>query len=86
MAGAAGTITGTGAVGTSAVTHASIKMDFSGTASVDIEEQMPSGAWIKIVTGVTADYRQVYESPTLATIRLNCTSFTNNVEYSIEFN
>jgi anaerobic glycerol-3-phosphate dehydrogenase len=85
MAGASGTITATGAVGTSAVTHASIKMDF-GSGSVDVEEQMPDGSWVKIVTAITADYRYVYDSPTLATIRLNCTSFTSNINYIIESN
>lgn len=47
---------------------------------------VPSGSWIKVVTAITADYRSVYESPTLATIRLNCTAYTNSVEWSVETN
>ncbi|RUW04040.1 MAG: hypothetical protein E5X94_00660 [Mesorhizobium sp.] len=86
MAILAGTISGTGATGAIAGTKFSIKMDFSGTASVDIEEQMPSGNWIKAVTAITADYVQVYDRPTLTTLRLNCTAFTNSVEYIVETN
>lgn len=86
MAILSGTISATGATGAVAGTKFSIKMDFSGTASVDIEEQMPSGAWIKTVTAITADYRSVYESPTLTTLRLNCTAYTNSVEYVVETN
>jgi hypothetical protein len=81
---ASGTITATGPTAGIAVKRASVKMDFAGTASVDIEEQMPSGAWIKIATGITADDRQVFESPTISTIRLNCTAYTNDVVWSIE--
>lgn len=86
MAISSGTISGTGAVGTVAGTKITIKLDFAGTASVDVEEQMPSGGWIKIDTGITSDYRKVFESPTQSTIRLNCTAFTNSVEYTVESN
>lgn len=82
----AGSFAGTGTSAAIAGTKITIKMDFAGTASVDVEEQMPSGAWIKVVTGTTADYRSVYESPTITTIRLNCTAFTNAVEYVMETN
>ncbi len=84
MAQVAGSFAGTGTSAAIAGTKISIKMDFAGTASVDLEEQMPSGAWIKVVTGTTADYRQVYDSPSIATLRLNCTAFTNAVEYVME--
>ena len=36
-----------------------IKMDFAGTASIDVEEQMHNGSWIKLVTATTADYYSV---------------------------
>lgn len=82
---ATGTITGTGATAAVVGKSFSIKMDFAGTASVDIEEQMPSGAWIKVnAAAVTADNRQVFTSPVSTALRLNCTSFTNNVEWSLE--
>jgi hypothetical protein len=62
-----------------------IRMDFAGTASVDIEVQMPSGAWIKSQTAITADSDQVYDRGGVNTaLRLNCTAHTNNVEYWLE--
>ena len=81
-----GSFAGTTQSAAIAGTKVTIKMDFAGAASIDVEEQMPSGSWIKVVTAVTADYRSVYESPTMATLRLNCTAFTNAVEYSMETN
>jgi hypothetical protein len=85
MAIVTGTFSGTGQSAAIAFCHGVISMDFSGTASVDVEEQIPTtGSWIKIVTGITADYRQNYDSPVIRTLRLNCTAYTNNVEYSIE--
>lgn len=86
MAQVAGSFSGTGQSAAISGTKISIKMDFAGAASVDIEEQMPSGSWVKVVTGTTVDYRSVYESPTLATLRLNCTAYTNAVEYVMETN
>lgn len=61
----------------------SIRMNFAGTASVDVEERMPDGDWIKIETGITADYRKVFESPDVSALRLNCTAHTDNVEYGL---
>lgn len=81
---ATGTITGTGATAAVVGKNFSIKMDFAGTASVDIEEQMPAGSWIKVATGITADNRQVFESPTSTALRLNCTAYTNDVVWSLE--
>lgn len=81
---ASGTIAGTGATSPVVGRTFSIKMDFAGTASVDLEEQMPSGAWVKVATAITADNRQVFESPTPTALRLNCTAFTNNVEWALE--
>lgn len=81
---ATGTITATGATTAVVGRTFSIKMDFAGTASVDIEEQMPAGSWIKIATAITADNRQVFESPTPTALRLNCTSYSNDVVWAIE--
>lgn len=61
-----------------------VAMDFAGTASVDVERQMPSGAWIKIETAITADYSKVAEFPGSIALRLNCTAHTNNVEYVMQ--
>jgi hypothetical protein len=60
-----------------------IKMDFAGTASVDVEQRI-NAAWIKIETGITADYSKVFESPVVESLRLNCTSYTNDVVYRME--
>lgn len=67
-------------------TKVRVKMDFAGTASIDVEEQMHTGSWIKIVTGTTADYYSVFDAPTGATIRLTATAVTNDVVYSLETN
>lgn len=75
------------ATGQSQAEHANfmdITMDFAGTASVDIEIQMPSGSWIKIETAIVADYHKVFSSASGQNLRLNCTAHTNNVEYAIE--
>lgn len=62
-----------------------IKMDFAtSSASVDVEQRIGS-AWIKIDTGITADYSRVFESPVIEALRLNCTihgtSPTDDVVY-----
>lgn len=50
-----------------------IKMDFAtASASVDVEQRI-NAAWIKIDTGITADYSRVFESPIVEALRLNCT-------------
>jgi len=79
-----GTFSGTGQSSTITGTKFDIIMDFAGTASVDIEIQMPSGTWMKLGTSVTADSQQVAEFAAAETLRLNCTAFTNNVEYLIK--
>lgn len=85
MAIVTGTFSGTGSSAAIAMCHGVISMDFGGTASVDVEEQIPTtGLWIKIVTGIVADYRQNYDSAVIRTLRLTCTALTNNVEYSME--
>lgn len=84
-----GTISATGAVANSvtAGTKISIKMDFSGAATVDVEELLnATGNWIKIDTGITADYHKIYDAPVQTTLRLNCTAYTNSVDYALTTN
>jgi hypothetical protein len=81
-----GTFSATGTSTSIVGRQISIRMDFSGTASVDVEIQMPSGAWIKSpdATGITADYDKIYDAGGIGTaLRLNCTAYTNSVEYSL---
>ena len=65
-----------------------IKMDFAGTASVDVEVLLTGTTWIKLsdATGITADYYKVFDSPVAETVRLNCTAYTNDVVYSLTTN
>ncbi|RTM07419.1 MAG: hypothetical protein EKK31_11695 [Hyphomicrobiales bacterium] len=80
---ATGTTSGTGALAAVGPNYKfAIKMDF-GTGSVDIEEKMPSGNWIKVVTGITADYSNVWESPAMTTIRLNVTAHSSAIEWAV---
>lgn len=80
---ATGTTSGTGALTAVGPSYKfDIKMDF-GTGSVDIEEKMPSGNWIKVVTAITADYRTVYESASATTIRLNVTAHSAAIEWAV---
>lgn len=79
-----GTFSGAGTSAAISGRAVDISMDFAGTASVDIEQQMPSGAWIKIETAIAADYSMTAEFATVQTIRLNCTAFTDAVEYALE--
>lgn len=80
-----GTFSGTGTSAAIVGRQIAIRMDFAGTASVDVEVQMPSGAWIKNADGtaITADYDKVYDRGVVTALRLNCTAHTNNVEYSL---
>lgn len=86
MAIVTGTFSGTGQSNAVAGTKISIKMDFAGTASVDIEELGHDGGWIKAETAISADAVRVFDRPTLSTVRLNCTAHTDNVVYSLETN
>jgi hypothetical protein len=82
---ATGTITGTGVPTGGTVgpfKSMTCKLDF-GSGSVDLEQQMPSGAWIKIDTAITADYSKVFDSPVPQTLRFNCTAFTTAIEWDI---
>lgn len=82
---ASGTIAGTGTTTAVPGLKFNIAMDFAGTASVDVERYIPTaGAWIKVVTAVTADYDAVREYASPVILRLNCTAHTNNVKWEIE--
>jgi len=89
MASIRQTVSGTfGATGTSAEIvgdYISIILDFgaSPSASVDLEEQLPDGTWVKNpdATAVIADYRKVWQTPEESRLRLNCTAHTNDVKY-----
>ena len=75
---------GTGQSATIFARKVHITMDFAGTATVDIERRMPSGTWVKIATSVTADYSNGFDFYTPTAIRLNCTAYTNAVEYVLQ--
>lgn len=76
-----GTFTTTGTSNPIGGKKVGVMLDFAGTASVDIEMQMPSGAWIKRTTGITADNVALVEWSSDVQVRVNCTAHTNNVEY-----
>lgn len=78
------TFSGTGSSEAVKGSKFNIAMNFAGTASVDIERKMPDGDWIKIETGITADYDEVADYPLPVSLRLTCTAHTNNVEYFIQ--
>lgn len=62
-----------------------ISMRFPGAASVDVELKMPSGNWIKIETGIIADYHKVFDSGAMQELRLNATAAAaSSCEYSIK--
>lgn len=85
MAIVKGSITGTGATESIIGDLIGIRMDF-GSGSVDVEVRMAGGgAWIKAVTGVAADYDQVYDRGrgVNTELRLNCTSYTSAIAYEL---
>lgn len=67
------------AVGADLIT---IQLDFAGTASVDIESQLPDGAWV-VVDTKTADYHGVFEQGGAVPVRVKCTAHTNDVKYAL---
>jgi hypothetical protein len=77
-----GTFSGTGQSGTIIGSKFDIMLDFAGTATVAIEVLMPSGTWLAI-SSQTADYVATAEFASVETLRLNCTAYTNAVEYAI---
>lgn len=84
MSTVTGTFSGTGSSSVCTGRCIDIVMNFAGTASVDVERQMPDGDWIKIETGITADYNKVAEFPASVHLRLTCTAHTNDVEYGMQ--
>lgn len=82
---ATGTTSGIGAIAASRTRGKKflIKLNF-GTASIDVEEQMPSGDWIKIETAITADASLSYEGASATVLQLNVTAHTSAVEWQIE--
>ena len=79
-----GSFAGTGQSNPIVARKVHIAMDFAGTATVDIERRLPSGTWYKIATSVTADYIQGFDFYAPTAVRLNCTAFTNAVEYVLQ--
>lgn len=79
-----GTFTGTGQSEPAVGQYFDIAMNFSGTASVDVERQMPDGDWIKIEAGITETYNKEADYNAVVAVRLNCTALTDNVEYVIQ--
>lgn len=53
-------------------------------SSVDVEEQMPSSAWLKLDTAISADYHKVFDAMLGMVLRLNCTTFNVPVEYAFD--
>lgn len=84
MAIVKGTFTGTGQSTPIVGCKIDIALDFAGTASIDIERQMPDGDWIKIESDIAADYNEVAELPANTALRLNCTAHTNDVDYVMQ--
>lgn len=84
MSSVTGTFSGTGASSAVLDDAIDVMLRFVGTASVDVEVEMPSGNWIKIETGITADYHKVFESAAAQNLRVNCTAHTDDVEYAIK--
>jgi hypothetical protein len=81
---ATGTASGTGAQTAVGPNYKfNIDIDFASTGSVDIEKKMPSGAWIKVATGITADYANVWDEPAMSTIRLNITANGSTIEWAV---
>lgn len=83
MSTVTGTFSGTGSSSVCTGRCIDIVMNFAGTASVDVERQMPDGDWIKLETGITADYNGVAEFPANTAVRLTCTAHTDAVEYGL---
>lgn len=84
MSTVTGTFSGTGQSSVITGRKIDIAMNFAGTASVDVERLMADGNYIKIETGITADYNKIAEFPANVTLRLNCTAHTNNVVYVMQ--
>lgn len=84
MAQVTGTFSSPGASSTvTGATSISIQLDFSGVpASVDVQSQMPGGAWITIET-VKSDYHKIIDQAASVPVRLNCTAVTGSIEWAM---
>ncbi|HXE37895.1 MAG TPA: hypothetical protein VN639_05425 [Azonexus sp.] len=81
MAILTGTITGTGATAGVASGKVYIDMTFAGTATVAVEWQLDGVNW-RPINSYTASAQITVESGGIP-VRLNCTSYTNNVSWAI---
>lgn len=78
-----GTFESTGQSGTVKGGKVLMALDFAGTATVALQYQMPSGAWVT-VEEYTADAVKLFDAEcSMSNLRLNCTAHTNDVEYSL---
>lgn len=57
---------------------------FSGGGSVDLEQKMPSGSWIKVETGITTTYSKAWDSPRPTVLRFNVTAHPAPIEWEID--
>lgn len=78
-----GTLTGVGTTPIEYGNYMDIMLMFDGTASVDVEVQMPQGDWLKIDVGITSDYHKIFSSASGQKVRLNCTAHTDDVKYAL---
>jgi hypothetical protein len=78
-----GTFTGTGQSATITGQRVLFLLNFAGTASVNVEVQLPDTSWIILQT-FTADGTYSWDTRNCAKLpfRLNCTAHTNNVYYA----
>lgn len=56
---------------------------FAGTATVALEVQMPSGAWAAVKEFTASEHYLLEGKQAHVKVRLNCTAYTNDVEYMI---
>lgn len=80
---ASGITTGTGALPVIDGSKFLIALRFGG-GSVDIEQKMPSGSFIKLETGITSDVSLVFDGPCPTALRLNVTDHSSPIEWAID--
>lgn len=77
-----GTFTGTGASAGVPCSKAIIDLTFAGTATVALQWRVDGSNW-RTVNSYTASTQIVFDPEVHVEIRLNCTAYTNNVDYAI---
>lgn len=80
-----GTIAGTGVPATLpelTVNKCIIDLDFAGTATVELQWKVDGVNW-KTYASYTADAHIIFEPNVAVPIRLNCTAYTNDVDWAI---